>query len=295
VGTGDSFCGSTVPDGTYSIAGILPGLYRVRAGGAPTGHGLEYYDDTTDWAAAAQIPVTSGVDSANVDFALGMSGAISGDVVDASSTPLSGVTLCASPFTSGLGTCDETDSLGHYVIRGLPAGTYRVHNTASPVYRVEYHANQTDGNAATPVTVTPPDETPDIDFVLVPLPRILSGPSPASGVRGTTVTGVQVTVDGAAGGLCGSPPCLRVSLGSAKLHVQNAALVGGLLTFDVLVDADAPLGAHALSVVNDYGVEAAAAVESGSFEALGQANPPVPTTGDRVYVLEAGTSRIRPH
>ena len=293
VSSGSWFCTSSGRDGTYGIRGIAPGLYRVQAGGNPTGHRLEYYDDTLDWNLAAQIPVTAGADRPGVNFALGVGGAISGDVVDAAGAPIPGITLCANPLTSGLGSCDQTDSLGHYLIQGLPAGSYRVNNTSGSAYRVEYYDNQTDSNAATPVTVTPPGETAGINFVLVRQPRILAGPTPASGVRGTTVTGVQVTIDGAAGGVCGSPPCVSVSLGSAKLHVLNPSLFAGVLTFDLQIDTDAPLGKHTLSVVNDYTVEDAAAVKTNAFEILGQTSPPVPSTGDRVYVLEAGTSLIR--
>jgi protocatechuate 3,4-dioxygenase beta subunit len=59
---------TTDSDGTYTIAGLPAGSYRLFA--SATGFASEYYDDTADASLASPIPVADGADTPGIDFAL---------------------------------------------------------------------------------------------------------------------------------------------------------------------------------------------------------------------------------
>lgn len=60
-----------------------------------------------------------------------------------------------------------TDTGGHYVVSNLPAGDYKVWAKADG-YAAEFYNDVHYYPNAELVTVTPPDETVDINFALVP-------------------------------------------------------------------------------------------------------------------------------
>jgi hypothetical protein len=55
-------------DGTYTIAGLPAGSYRLFA--SATGFASEYYDDTVDASLASPVPVADAADTPGMDFAL---------------------------------------------------------------------------------------------------------------------------------------------------------------------------------------------------------------------------------
>lgn len=67
------------PDGAYEIAGLPPGDYKVKA--APgTSHVHEFYNNAADLATAAAVQVLGGQASQGIDFTLGATGGIKGDL-----------------------------------------------------------------------------------------------------------------------------------------------------------------------------------------------------------------------
>src|SRR4051812_30010358 len=75
----------TAPDGTYTVSGLAPGNYRVRfttAGcvGATGNYITQYYNGTTNFSAAAQVPVTDGDDTGGINATMQAAGTIEGQV-----------------------------------------------------------------------------------------------------------------------------------------------------------------------------------------------------------------------
>lgn len=155
-------------DGSYTLA-LPPGQYQVWAGAA--GRTDEFYDDAGFWwANATLITVLAGADRSDVDFTLDPAGTISGTVYNATGTAgISSAYVCFEDYYTG----DKLDcepvqiqANGSYTFGTLPTGEYRV-VAAAPGYTLEYW-NESGWNKvdADPVSVTAPNDTPNIDFTL---------------------------------------------------------------------------------------------------------------------------------
>jgi len=129
----------------------------------------------------------------------------------------------------------KTDANGEYTISGLQSGDYLVYASAYK-YRGEYFNNAYDPNNATPVTVTAPNTTPDIDFALERL-----------SIRTHRFTGSVVDVAN------------RASIPSAIVEVIDP-VSGEMMftstneygTFEVDTDANSIVRAHALNYIGQY-------------------------------------------
>ena len=69
-------------DGTYTISGLAPGEYRVRAEKHESSYVGEFYASTTAWDQATPVTVVSDSTTPNIDFSLTSGGAISGTVTN---------------------------------------------------------------------------------------------------------------------------------------------------------------------------------------------------------------------
>jgi hypothetical protein len=119
----------TVANGTYSLAGLVPGSYCVTVGGA-TGSiaaGEVHRDQET---CATATPVVVGSSSVpGIDFALDAGGRVGGVVTGPGGTPLSDIDVHVRSFDAASGnwrTRATTDSSGRYLTDGLPGGRYCV-------------------------------------------------------------------------------------------------------------------------------------------------------------------------
>jgi hypothetical protein len=157
----------TTGDGSYTICGLQPGSYRLYAQASDPCYLAEYYDNTHDSGAATPVSVTAPNDTPNIDFSLGLGGAISGVVTDDTGNPLVGAGVYAYPIEVGYQRYACTARDGSYTICGLPSGSYRVRASLyDSCYLAEYYDNVYDSNAATLVPVTAPNDIPNIDFSL---------------------------------------------------------------------------------------------------------------------------------
>lgn len=140
----------TSQDGTYAFANLPPGAWTVSIE-PPAGYvaaGPTSRDETV-----------LGSDVTGVDFALALTGAVSGQVTDSDGTPLAGVELVVDGPDGP--TTVTTDTSGLYGVDGLAPGTYTVTVEAPDGYTIE-------GDATLTVTITPAGEVVvEQDFVLV--------------------------------------------------------------------------------------------------------------------------------
>ena len=155
----------TAADGTYTINGLAPLDYRVRA--QKQGYTFEYYLSTTSHDLSTPVTVVEGVDQPNIDFTLDPAGTISGIVTDQSTgEPIANANVWADDFDGeGGGNGTRTKSDGTYVIDSLPTGTYRVAAEKDGYVR-EYWQDTPGHDSSTPVVVTAGSEAGGIDFTL---------------------------------------------------------------------------------------------------------------------------------
>ncbi|MFT5517241.1 MAG: protocatechuate 3,4-dioxygenase beta subunit [Rhodothermales bacterium] len=214
-GHGYTFSARTNTNGEYQIADVAEGSYRVSSG-AP-GYQEQFFDHTARPADAAPVILLPDQETGAVDFALERAGSIAGRILDRDGEPLEGVFLEAFDLSSdslgvaadslfgGIGA-DGTVSPGRPLppsTVGSPAGTvsgpdglYRLDGLAAGEYLVRavhfsgwltvvWYDGVSAPSDATPVPVTPGEETPAVDFTF-----------PVSGGFGM-MSGFVTTADGA--------------------------------------------------------------------------------------------------
>ena len=116
---------TTSATGVFSIKGLAAGTYKLQIlspgnsaylGGYYTSSGASHY--TAAAASASGLKVGPNKTGINVKLPLGFT--ISGTITDEASTPIQGVVVGANAKSA------TTDAAGHYTIRGLAKGSYRL-------------------------------------------------------------------------------------------------------------------------------------------------------------------------
>lgn len=154
-------CEETAVDGSYAIAGLAGGSYKVqfrRPYFSEANYLAQYYDGQPTWDSANVVTVTEGVAKNGVDAELHVGGQIAGTVVAAAGeAPLASISACAY-VAAGPGElvgCAATDADGGYTISGLPTGSYKVQFEPSfgVNFVTQYHAGKATRDAADPIAV----------------------------------------------------------------------------------------------------------------------------------------------
>jgi hypothetical protein len=178
----------TASDGTYSVAGLPVGTYKVKFEDcvSPLDHAAEYFDNTLNFDAATVLSVTAGGTVAGVSAGLAIAGRISGTVVaDGTGAPVGGICVNAFDAVSGWSLFrPSTSADGSYLISGLKPGNYRVRfeDCNGPVEWVsEYYDNKPGGNTANLVAVTAGVTTSGINASLAPRPANVRKPADFDG------------------------------------------------------------------------------------------------------------------
>ncbi len=155
-------------NGAYIINGLPTGDYRIRTNAEGTDFVNKFFNNVVDDNLAAPVKVTSPNNTPNINFRLEKGGSISGLVVDDDNSPISNIHVEVEFFESGRWVNSaRTDSAGKYLVRGLPAGNFRVRTNAEGTNFInKYFENTTDFDLAGPVKVTVGQETADINFAL---------------------------------------------------------------------------------------------------------------------------------
>lgn len=183
--------------GTYSIGGIPPGEYIVRAdpGFFYPDYAVEYYDDKPDAASADIITVVADQTTQGIDFVLepggGISGTIATDFPQAYQNTFFYMQVYDPDDSTAVVKFTFVEALGDYTIGGLPPGDYKISIQGLPYPLLPYYYDDVwNFDQATTVTVTGTSETTGIDFFLSGLGRI-SGRVTATG----SVAPIQEIVD----------------------------------------------------------------------------------------------------
>ncbi|MCH7652669.1 MAG: carboxypeptidase regulatory-like domain-containing protein, partial [Chloroflexi bacterium] len=154
-------------DGTYSIPGLAPGDYRVQVFAEDKGLVGEFYNDTSDWSAAARVTVLESQTTINIDFSLGGGGSLSGTVTDGGGNPVADAWVWADLYDCCGGNGTATGSDGTYSITGLAPGNYRVQVMAQEQgLTSEFYNGTSNWDQAASVAVVSGQDTPNIDFGL---------------------------------------------------------------------------------------------------------------------------------
>jgi uncharacterized protein (DUF2141 family) len=165
--------GFTNEDGSYQTAGLPDGKYAVRV--VADGYATEWWDHTYYKDEASYIEVSVPGNVPDIDFHLEPGGSISGNVSyldNGTPTPIPSLHVYATDNATNKWIAGvNTDASGNYTLPGLPDGSYRVRACASCSglpYIDEWYDGVYNQNEATPVPVTSPGDTGDINFTLEP-------------------------------------------------------------------------------------------------------------------------------
>ncbi len=165
---------NTKSDGSYSLR-VPTGNYEVNACASCSDlpYVGEVYDNVYDHQYATLVSATEFTDTPNINFILEQGGTISGTVQDENGNPIVNLHLFASDYdTNQWVRGANTKQDGSYSIV-VPSGDYRV--WACPgctgglpalPYAGEYYDDTYDFDMAATVSVTKPDDTSGIDFML---------------------------------------------------------------------------------------------------------------------------------
>ena len=197
--------GTTNASGVYSIDGLAPGTYYVKA--SPTSSYLtQLYQGVNCGFSCAFAHTTTGVvatlggTTTGIDFSLALGGTISGKVTAASgSTPLSGVTVMLYLGTSWVQTLTTNASGNYTTTLPLPPGTYyaRTINTLGYVDQLYYNQSCPGGSCTVTngagILISTGLTRSNIDFALQAggsiSGTVSSGSGPLSGVGLKVVNG----------------------------------------------------------------------------------------------------------
>ena len=182
-------------DGGYTLSGLAPGLYRIRAEGQNRGYYEVYFDGRLRWDDADLVSVGEEDFVDGIDFALNIGSTISGRVMDEETgLPIGGVDVSADNRFDGPGAWTETDFEGRYVLQGVAPGSYVIRANGRDYGYVEiFYDDKPSWDAADVITVFEQDAVTGIDFLLSAGATISGRMTDAA--TGLGVAGVEVNAD----------------------------------------------------------------------------------------------------
>ncbi len=222
------FSRNTDASGNVSIPGVPAGSYFLRTLNS-RGYIDEFWDDRIQVFTTVlnSTPyVVPGPGTYPITWPLASGGRISGRVTDGAGNPIAGVSVNAFWPTGSSFSGGTTDAGGNYTTgAGLPSGTYFARTSNGLGYQNEIYNDLPAGllspTSGTPITVTAPSTTPNVNFSLVPGGSITGTVTNAAG--GAPLNGVRVTVYYANG---------TGAAGSVLTNASGMYTLGGLAAGD---------------------------------------------------------------
>ncbi|HEY1778215.1 MAG TPA: carboxypeptidase regulatory-like domain-containing protein [Solirubrobacteraceae bacterium] len=257
---------TTGSDGTYQIAGLPSGSYKIdfdTEGGFTTLNDVGEFYGGSSLASATAIHLTSGDPPAVINAQLAAGATISGTVTDSLGDPLSGVPVEAFDVDGNVVTGATTAHFnGDYEIEGLPQGTYRIGFdqglgccSLAGNYSPQFSGDKSTLAAAETVTVGPAGSASGVDAALTPGGRISGRVTDAGG---STLGDINVEAIDAAGNVVAATQTFPdgtywlSGLGSGSYRIQYAgafALVGPVVNTEYFGGSATLAGAAGVSVV----------------------------------------------
>ena len=180
----DGACGGVVDttitrsDGTYEVSGLSAGVYRVGFSDGSGDFASVFYGDARQLDAAADVRVSSGADTCDIDVTMPAAGLIAGRV-SAPGSHLGQVMVMVDCWNETEETWDyfgeswSLDANGDYVIPGLSAGRYRLSFLdKSGTYLSEWYDDARDPEAAVYIELATGQRRYGVDAVLSPAAHI---------------------------------------------------------------------------------------------------------------------------
>jgi len=188
--SGTAISTNTGVDGTYTLANVPPGMYRVRfydQNAMAPYYQLEYYAEKTNAWVADDVAVGAGQAVTGINAHMSAGASISGTVRDTGSSPLQSVAVRAFVYNpadddwEGVGTTAYTDSSGDYTIVDLPDDTYRLGFSKSG-YVSEYYNDASNVFEASDVAIVGGVSVSGRDVTLA-----AGSPPPGGTLNGTVI------------------------------------------------------------------------------------------------------------
>ena len=124
---GDRYESDTDTDGMYTLEGLAPGRYGLRAEAERQGYIRMYYDDRAYRDEADLVTVLDASPIEGVDFEMTLGATISGRVTDAATgRAIADLNFSAGPQYGDHLSWTNTDGGGYYILRGLPDGVIEI-------------------------------------------------------------------------------------------------------------------------------------------------------------------------
>jgi hypothetical protein len=183
--------GYTSLSGSYSIAGLPSGSYRLKA--QAKRYLPEYYNNVTTYASAILVSVTDPNPTVDIDFTLTQGSTISGLVYQddgITPIPIALVTAYDNVTWEWVGDAHASDSGSYSITTGTGSGSYFVRAMLHG-WAAEYYDNVSTQGAATQVAVTAGNDRPNINFTLTQIGLISGHVYRADGV--TPVSTASIT------------------------------------------------------------------------------------------------------
>jgi hypothetical protein len=204
-------------DGTYKVAGLRAGNYKVAFRGYGSGALDQWYLNGSSMDTATALPLTAGQDLTGINATLVKGASIAGKITAPAGVDLTMVNVSATAEGAANGSYGRVNPDGTYAVKGLAAGTYKVNfsNYNSGGLDEWYNNVQTQAEA-TPLTVTAGQDLTAIDATLA---------------KGASISG-KVTVPGTQSSSNVYVTAFRASdntwAGSANSNIDGSYSIRGL-------------------------------------------------------------------
>jgi cytochrome oxidase assembly protein ShyY1 len=165
-------------DGSYTITGLPTGSYKLQFQGNITGYAAQWYSNKISSAVADTISVTAGSISSGIDATLTSGGSISGRVANEHGVGLRWAYVEVYDLSGYKVSSASTDDQGYYQAIGLPNGMVKVHfdGGSAGSFSGQWYSNKGQFNTADTISVTVPEEVPNINAVFGVGPDIIATP-----------------------------------------------------------------------------------------------------------------------